>query len=128
MSSEAKKKMSLHDLELLISYFLRWGVSFAGLTILFGWLWMLSKDTQQLTTFTEYQPQPLIETLHWALLTNDRPVLMCILGLIILVTLPVLRVFLTGALFFKQKEFRLGTIALAVFTILVASFLLGIEL
>ena len=128
MSSEVKKKFSLHDLELLINYFLRWGVSFAGLVLLWGWVWMLSKETQPLTTFTHYQPQPLLESLHWAVLTNDRPVLMCTLGLVILVTLPVLRVLLTAALFFKQKEIRLGTMAFAVFAILVASFLLGIEI
>lgn len=128
MTSETTKKYSLHDLELLISYFLRWGVSFSGMVMLGGWLWMLSQGSQRINTFAEYQPQPLIESLHWAVLTNDRSVLLCILGLVILVTLPILRVLMTAILFFKQKEFRLGTMALAVFVVLLASFLLGIEI
>ncbi|NUN05968.1 MAG: DUF1634 domain-containing protein [Bdellovibrio sp.] len=128
MSPQVNKKYSLHDLELLISYFLRWGVSFAGFTILLGWVWMLRQENPRLTTFTDYHPQPLLESLHWAVLTNDRPMLICLLGLGILVTLPVLRVLMTAVLFFKQKELRLGTMALVVFAILVASFLLGIEI
>ena len=118
----------LHDLELIISKVLRIGVMSAGICLLWGWIGMWMKDGDALSHFQTYQPEPLFEKFQWALLMRDRPLLIALFGLIILVCLPLLRVLLTGILFFKQKDFRLALMAFLVFGALVVSFFLGIEL
>ncbi|MDG0816392.1 DUF1634 domain-containing protein [Bdellovibrio svalbardensis] len=119
---------ALHKLELTISHLLRIGVLLAGMFLLIGWLWLWFANGSLLGSFTVYESKSLFETIHWALLTNDRPMVISILGLILLVCLPVVRVFLTGVLFVKQKDFRLAIMAFLVFVALVASFVLGIDL
>ncbi len=118
----------LHKLELIISQLLRAGVLIAGVFLLIGWLWLWNNNGSLLQSFTVYEPKSLLETIHWALLTNDRPMVISMVGLILLVCLPVVRVFLTGVLFIKQKDFILATMAFLVFTALVISFSLGIDL
>lgn len=119
---------SLNQLEYRISQFLRGGVLFAGLLLLVGWLWMLVNNREVLSTFDEYHPQSLAESLQWALIMNDRALMMSFFGLVVLVSLPVIRVLMTGVLFMKQKEYRLALMAFLVFSALVASFSLGIDL
>ncbi|WP_374073361.1 DUF1634 domain-containing protein [Bdellovibrio bacteriovorus] len=119
---------SLNQLEYRISQFLRGGVLFAGLLLLVGWLWMLVNNREALSTFDEYHPQSLAESLQWALIMNDRALMMSFFGLVVLVSLPVIRVLMTGVLFMKQKEYRLALMAFVVFSALVASFFLGIDL
>lgn len=118
----------LHDLEMIISKVLRIGVMSAGICLLWGWIGMWMKDGDTLSHFQTYQPEPLLEKIQWALLMQDRPLLIALFGLVILVCLPLLRVLLTGILFCKQKDFRLALMAFLVFGTLVASFFLGIEL
>lgn len=122
------KKDSLHELELVISQILRGGVLTSGFFLLVGWLWMWMRDGDNLHSFTRYEPRPLFESIHWALVTNDRPLLIAQIGLIVLVCLPLLRVLMTGVLFLRQKDKGLAIMAFAVFVALVGSFLLGIEL
>lgn len=120
--------MSLHELELKISRFLRGGVLFSGLVLLVGWLWMLVRKGDMLSTLSVYHQQSLWESLQWAFIMNDQPMLLSFAGLFILVTLPVFRVLMTGVLFARQKERLLSVMAFAVFGALVASFFMGIEL
>ncbi|UXR63400.1 DUF1634 domain-containing protein [Bdellovibrio bacteriovorus] len=127
MSAEPKKD-SLHELELIISQILRGGVLFAGIFLLIGWLWMWFRDGDNLQTFTSYEPRPLIENIHWALVMNDRALLVSLFGLVALVCLPLIRVLMTGVLFIKQKDKGLAIMAFAVFIALVGSFLLGIDI
>lgn len=126
--SDVSSDSSLNKLELRISQFLRAGVFFSGSLLLVGWLWMLASHGDLLSHFSEYHPQSLAESLHWAFIVNDYSVLLSFAGLLILVLLPVVRVLMTGVLFVKQKEYRLGLMAFAVFTILVGSFFMGIDL
>lgn len=127
-SEVTEKKSSLHELELLIAYFLRWGVLGAGILLLVGWLWMLSQEGDVLGQYKDYQPVDLIESLHWALIMNNKAYLTALAGLVLLVLLPVIRVFLAGVLFIKDREYRMAAMALAVFVALVTSFFLGIDL
>lgn len=120
--------MSLHELELKISHLLRAGVLFAGMLLLVGWLWMWAQGGDVLGSYSEYKPQSLSESIQWALIMNDRALLLSFAGLGVLVTLPLVRVLMTGILFVKQKDYRLAIMAFAVFIALVASFFLGIEI
>ncbi|KYG65126.1 hypothetical protein AZI87_11185 [Bdellovibrio bacteriovorus] len=128
VQSVNSEEKTLNRLEYRISQLLRSGVLFAGIFLLVGWLWMWWKGEQSLSSFTEYQPTSLFENLQWALLMQDRAMLISYAGLIVLVSLPVLRVFLTGILFIKQKENKLALMAFTVFIILIGSFFLGIDL
>ncbi|MEK2645649.1 DUF1634 domain-containing protein [Bdellovibrio sp. BCCA] len=128
MSKENSAPLSLHQLEIRISQFLRGGVLFAGALLFVGWVWMLINSGDVLSTFSEYHPQSLSESIQWALIMNDRALLMSFFGLVVLVTLPVIRVLMTGILFIRQKDYRLAIMAFAVFFVLIASFTLGIDL
>ena len=127
MSTEPKKD-SVHELELIISQILRGGVLFSGVFLLAGWLWMWYRDGDKLQNFTSYEPRPLIENVQWALVMNDRALLISLFGLVTLVCLPLVRVLMTGVLFIKQKDKGLAAMAFAVFFVLVGSFLLGIDI
>lgn len=124
----APEKDSLHDLELTISQILRGGVLFAGIFLLTGWVWMWLRDGDNLQSFRTYEPRPFVENIQWALVMNDRALLIAQFGLVVLVCLPLVRVLMTAILFLKQKDKGLALMALAVFVALVGSFLLGIDL
>ena len=128
MSDINSSEEKLHRSEILISRFLRFGVLLSGLLLLVGWLWMLKDNGDTLENFTRYQPQSLVESLHWALVMQDRATAISFLGLAVLVSLPMLRVLMTGFLFLKQKERALGMMALLVFVSLLGSLFLGIEI
>lgn len=118
---------SIHQLELKISQLLRKGVLTAGVCLFVSWIWMQVSHGDVLSTFKTYQAQSLMETLHWALVTQDRGLLVGYAGLALLVALPILRVFMTAFLFVKQKEYLLALMAYGVFIFLIASIFLGIE-
>ncbi|QDK38035.1 DUF1634 domain-containing protein [Bdellovibrio sp. NC01] len=118
----------LHQLELTISKLLRTGVLLAGMFLAIGWVWLWIQNGDMLSSFTTYEPKSFMETIHWALLMNDRPMIISLIGMVILVCLPVARVFMTGVLFIKQKDRVLAIMAFAVFAVLIASFCLGIDL
>lgn len=118
----------LHKLELIISKMLRVGVMTAGACLLMGWVGMWLQNGSQLSSFTVYQPEPFLEKIEWAILTRDRALMMSLIGLIILVVLPLVRVLLTGILFLFQHDYKLAVMAFGVFATLVASFFLGIDL
>lgn len=115
----------LEILELKIAKFLRWGVLFSGLLIFGGWLWELKWTADPFYSFRHYSLFPLENILriyhkngHWGILVTYA-------GLVSLISLPIIRVILTAYLFFRQKDFRLGFIALSVLVSLLVSFLLG---
>ncbi|XGC79471.1 DUF1634 domain-containing protein [Bdellovibrio bacteriovorus] len=120
--------IQLEKLELRISRFLRSGVYFAGLFLFVGWFWMWLGSEDIFAHLSDYHPQSFFEMIQWALIMNDRGILMTLAGLVILVCLPVIRVFLTGILFVKQKEYALALMAFGVFLTLIVSFFLGIEI
>lgn len=113
-------------MERLISHFLRYGVLSAGVFLALGWLWGLYQDGDQIMKFRTYEPQSLVESLHWAVLLNNRPLIISYFGLVILISLPLIRVLLTGVIFIKQKEYTLASMAFAVLGALLGGFLLGL--
>lgn len=117
---------SMQKLELKISYLLRAGVVVSGILLCVGWLWMWFRQGDVLQSFSDYKkPISFYENIQWALLMDDRATLVSLIGLLILVALPVIRVLMTAILFFYRKEYRLGGMALFVFVALLSSFFLG---
>jgi uncharacterized membrane protein len=123
-----QESSQLHSLELIISKLLRVGVMTAGVCLLVGWIGMWMQNGSMLSSFHEYEPEPLLEKIEWALLMRDRWLMMAMIGLILLVCLPLMRVLLTGILFIRQKDYKLAVMAFVVFATLIASFFLGIDL
>jgi len=128
MNGPRKQSQALHDLELTISKLLRVGVLAAGILLAVGWLWLLFNDGDLLANFANYEPHSFFESLQWSLINQDKAMLISLAGLALLVLLPIARVFMTGVLFLKQKDFVLAAMAFAVFACLIGSFMLGIEL
>lgn len=120
--------MSVHELELKISVLLRRGVVVSGFFLLTGWVGMLITHGDRTASFKTYHVQSLSEVFQWALITQDRFLIVAYVGLGILVTLPLVRVLLTAYLFAKQKEKVLSWMAYAVFAVLVCSFFLGLDI
>lgn len=118
----------LESLELRISKFLRLGVLVAGVFMLIGWLSHLLTQPDSFESLKTYNASTLRETLNLALANHSWGVLISYLGLVILISLPITRVFLTAILFLKQKEYLLAGIAGFVLVALIVSFSLGIEL
>jgi uncharacterized membrane protein len=125
--SREQNNTQLNKLEITISKVLRIGVMTAGACLLFGWIGMWLQSGSKLSNFQVYEPEPLLEKIQWAVLMRDRSLMLSIIGLILLVCLPLLRVLLTGILFARQKDYKLALMAFVVFVTLIASFLLGIE-
>lgn len=120
-------KGNIEDLEYKIAKFLRYGVVLAGVVILSGWL-TLFKFSNTFYTFKFYDKLPLIDVIPFYIYRENWGVLLSYVGLIILISLPVIRVFLTAVLFIKQKEYTLAVIAIIVSISLIFNMLLGIEL
>jgi uncharacterized membrane protein len=118
----------LLSLELKISLLLRWGVLLAGAFMLIGWATLLDFSQNPLAAFHDYKGESLHDSLQNALTNNQWGLLMAYAGLLLLISLPLLRVLMTAVLFAKQKERVLAVIAFFVFATLIFSFSLGIEI
>lgn len=122
-----EEKESIAGLEYCISQFLRFGVLLAGGFLAVGWCWLLVQGNSKLTGFSNYESESLFESVRWSLFLQDRGKLLTFIGLGILVALPVLRVLLTGVIFIAKREYRMAATAFIVFSVLILSFLLGID-
>lgn len=118
----------LESLELKISKFLRIGVLAAGFLMLIGWLTQVIFNGTSFELLKTYHEISFNETLKIAINNNSWTELIAYLGLITLISLPIIRVFLTAILFVKQKEYILAGVASFVLIALLISFSLGIEL
>lgn len=119
---------SIESLELKISYFLRYGVFTAAGFLALGWFGRLLTTEGSLDHFQIYEPESLKILIQKALSAHDYAMLSATLGLTILISLPIIRVFLTAYLFLKSKDWYLAAMAIFVFAVLSVSFLLGIDL
>ncbi len=117
------------ELELKISYILRYGVFLSAIFLGIGWGGnLLSGQSQGLYHYQTYQSVNFIQSMEKTFTQGQWFVLLSYLGLMILISLPLIRVFLTGVLFAKNKEKAMSLMAFAVFAILLGSFCLGIDL
>lgn len=118
----------LNTLELKISKFLRYGVLTSGFFLLVGFISTFQWSGNPFVRFAVYTPVDLPTALEVAFMGDEWGMIISYIGLIVLISLPMIRVFLTAFLFIKQKEFLLAGIAGFVLIALIFSFSLGIEL
>jgi uncharacterized membrane protein len=122
------KDSALFSLELKIAKLLRYGVIIAGIFLLAGWVGHLDFSGNPLVAFHDYAPIPFAQMIEKAWAVGDVSQILSQIGLIALISLPLLRVAMTGYLFVKQKDFALAGIAFFVFVVLIISCSLGIAL
>lgn len=118
----------IESLELKISKFLRFGVLLSGVIMFVGWVLQLRWRGNPFYNYDTYDPISLVRLLEVYLRNENWGALISYFGLVVLISLPIIRVLLTAILFITQKERLLALIALIVLSGLVASVLLGIEL
>lgn len=121
-------KTDIYSLELFISKFLRYGVLLAGLLMLVGWMSHLSFTADTFAQFHEYQEQRLLATLSALYKAGEWGMLTSYFGMFVLILLPVLRVFMTLAVFVKQRDFILAGVSALVLFGLLLSVTLGFEI
>lgn len=119
---------NLEALELQISKFLRFGVILSAVLLIVGFVLQFKFYGNTLFVFDTYDKIPLWNQLRFHLYHRHWGALSSYLGLGVLISLPVIRVLLTGFLFLKQKDFLLALIAFIVLSGLIISFTFGIEL
>ncbi len=128
MKTEQANDDNLLSLELRIAKLLRWGVLGAGTLMLFGWMSILDFSQNPLVKFHDYKEQSLQNSLRSIVENHQWGLLIAYAGLVLLISLPLLRVLMTGFLFVQRKERILAFAAFFVFVLLILSFTLGIEL
>lgn len=128
MSGAEIRDEAVPPLEWAVAKLLRVGVIIAGLLMAVGWFTFLDFSANPLVEFHEYKSVPLVESLQLALQTHNWGLLISYAGLGLLVSLPMIRVLMTGFIFAYQRQRVLAGIAFFVFFILMVSLTLGVEL
>lgn len=115
-------------MEIRISKFLRGGVLFSGVLIAIGWAMSFKSSSAHFNQFKEYDQVALQNFLLYHYNQGNWGQLISYSGLTLLILLPLIRVFLTGLIFVRQKEHVLALVAGFVLLFLIISFSLGINL
>lgn len=123
-----KQVPTTEELEIKIALFLRYGVFIAGFFMFTGWAMNFKLSGDPYFGFSTYDQIPLMDLVEYYLRRKNWGALVSYAGLAMLISLPLIRVFLTMILFLKQKEFTLAWVAFIVFIGLMLSMFLGIEL
>ena len=119
---------NLEQLELKISKFLRFGVILAGALMLIGFVLGFYPEANPFLHFSQYDELPFKEIVSLHFKRRHFGPLISYTGLIILILLPVIRVFLTGILFLRAGEKIMSLLAIIVLMALLISFSFGIDL
>lgn len=117
----------IESLELKISKFLRAGVIVAGFFLTLGWIMSFTFNPHVFYVFQDYDRIPFIEMLRHYVRRREWGPVVSYAGLIMLISLPILRVLLTMVMFIKLKEKYLAMIAALVLLGLIVSFSFGME-
>lgn len=118
---------SIEVLELRIAKLLRVGVIISAILMLVGFSLQFKFSGNSLFNFTVYDQISLSDLFDFYFRKKRWAPLISYSGLIVLISLPLIRVVLTIYLFIRQKEFLLAGIAFLVFVGLMISMSLGIE-
>ena len=118
---------TIEVLELRIAKLLRIGVLISAILMLAGFIMQFKFAGNTLFNFTIYDEISLADLLEFNFRKKNWAPLISYSGLIVLISLPLIRVLLTIYLFIRQKEFPLAIIAFLVFIGLIISMSLGIE-
>lgn len=117
----------LERMELKIAKFLRGGVAVSGITMLVGWVWSFKSNVDPFASLQTYSSLTFVQSIKVCLLLRYWGRLLIYLGLIILISLPIIRVILSTYLFVKQKEKAMALIGAIVMIGLILSFSLGVQ-
>lgn len=117
----------LETMELKISKFLRFGVILSGIIILTGWMMSFRPASDPFISLQTYSSFNLIDSLQMHAILQNWGKIITYFGLSILISLPILRVFLSVILFIKQKEKIMALLGAIVLIGLILSFSLGIK-
>jgi uncharacterized membrane protein len=118
---------NLERMELKIAKFLRVGVVVSGITMLIGWAWSFKVNVDPFASLQTYSSLTFVQSIKVCLLLRYWGRLLIYLGLIILISLPIIRVILSTYLFIKQKEKTMALIGAIVMLGLILSFSLGVQ-
>ncbi len=128
MKPSVDTESRLFSLELFIAKFLRYGVFFAAALLFVGWMMQIDFRHDTFEAFSVYKNTPLKQTLSELTATNSYGLLISYLGLVVLISLPVLRVALTACAFVMERDYRLAAVAVVVLVGLLFSFVLGFKI
>lgn len=117
-----------YELELFISKLLRIGVLIAGFFLLIGWMSQFQFIGNPLEKLEHYQQISFVDSFRQCWERQQWGLVMAYVGLCVLISLPIVRVFMTAFLFFRRREFLMASAATFVFIALLLSFLLGFEI
>ncbi len=117
-----------NTLQFKIAKFLRIGVIISGLVMTLGWILSFKAEAEPFSSLRNYQQIDFFLQFQLAFMDQNWGRMISYCGLILLISLPVFRVFLSVILFMKQKEYMMSAIGITVFVGLLVSFSLGIEL
>lgn len=118
----------LESLELRIAHMLRAGVILSGILLAIGWVWQMLAAPPDFVALHAYETEPLFTTFGAAVTSANWGLVVCYVGLFVLISLPLLRVLTTAILLWKQHDRILASAAIAVFTVILVSAFLGLEL
>ncbi len=118
----------VYVLELFIARFLRYGVLLAGGLLVVGWLSQINFSQDTFAQFQVYHETRLLDLIRevwserrWGLLTSY-------VGLLVLISLPMIRVLMTFAVFLRKRDYALAFISMIVIFGLTLSVVLGFQL
>ncbi|MBA2405065.1 MAG: DUF1634 domain-containing protein [Bdellovibrionales bacterium] len=117
----------LENMELKISKFLRAGVILSGVIIAIGWGMSFKSDSDPFVPLQTYSSLNIVDSLQMNFILQNWGKIIAYFGLALLISLPVIRVFLSVILFIKQKEKTMALIGAIVLIGLILSFSLGVE-
>src|SRR5690606_36286741 len=104
------------------------GIVVAGLIMLLGWLASIKDLGNSFLEFQHYNQIPFHQQLNLSLKNGQWGVLLSYVGLLSLISLPLIRVLLTGILFILKREKTMAFLSWLLLLGLFVSFTFGIEL
>jgi uncharacterized membrane protein len=116
-----------YTLELLISRILRTGVQISGSLVFGGWLAQYTLLESNFSDLKIYRTTPFGERLTQILRAKEWGQVMIYIGLVVLISLPLIRVCLTCFLFIKEKEYLLSMVSGCVLLGLLLSIFIGFQ-
>lgn len=117
----------INTMELKIAKFLRGGVILSGIIIAIGWAMSFKAASDPFIPLQTYSHLNLVDSIQMQAILQNWGKIIAYFGLTILISLPVIRVFLSILLFIKQKEKAMAILGTIVLFGLILSFSLGIE-
>ncbi|MDX9730895.1 MAG: DUF1634 domain-containing protein [Bdellovibrionales bacterium] len=112
------------SIEVATAKVLKFGVLIAGALLLLGWLTQIRFSENVFLSFQSYDSSNFVGSLQEAWSSGQWGVLVSYLGLAVLISLPMVRVIMTGRVFLRDKEYLM----VASVALVVIGLILGVSL